>query len=144
MDFFNPFGVITPQAATCTVTAKAGGDTVQLKVAPMGGTANYSVKYQKKLGTGLPIDIPGASFSNLIESTAPTDYKGLFTYTVTDADVIAANVADPAAVPPLAAGRIRFIAAVTDSCPNPGPKTDTEICDVATTCGVPDGNFTTV
>lgn len=128
---------------TCTTTAKAGNSTIDLKIAPMGGTANYSVKYQKKLSAGALTDIPGSSSSGLTESTSAIDYRGLFTYTITDADVVAAAAGDASATPALAAGKIRFAAVVTDSCPT-GAKTSTEICDVSTSCGTPTANFTTV
>lgn len=118
---------------TCTTVVKTGGDTVELKIAPMGGTAPYRVKYWKQLVPPTwellyeQYDIP--------ESISSIDYKAIYNYIITDEDVVKAYQNTPQNV-------IRFASVVDDLCPT-GNKESWESCEITLTCGAPKANFTT-
>jgi hypothetical protein len=147
----------TPTSSTagvCIAGPIGSGSTVTLNAAPTGGVAPYTVQFSKQIGctiTAVAAAEPGVAESpdGIIPTTTPV------LYALTDIDVAGStgcaalptatvpNAPVTISVPILANGTVRFLSALTDSCPVPsgGPGYCVQHCDIALVCVAPTCNF---
>ncbi len=150
-----PFG--NDGAGTYSGTgSKGSGTTMTLSATPNGGVAPYDVRFWRSNdgATIISTGITGAS-----QLAQPENIAVTATYTIIDADVVAATGNTSATSPTdvnvstgvitlggaaatLSTGSIRFYTSIVDSCTGAGGKgTCAQYVDVALTCIAPTCNF---
>lgn len=149
-----PFG--NDGAGTNSAVGKGSGSTVTLSATPLGGVANYDIRFWKSIdGISLnQTDISNADHLGTTEGTPVTA-----TYLLTDIDVAGASGNSSAGSPTvvntgtgaitlagsaaaLAAGAVRFYTSIVDSCLGSGGRgTCAQYVDVALACIAPTCNF---